>query len=664
MPRKLQGWAEAKRHDSDGVDDRLMGALPKLMGEQGRDSLRQYISDSAFAQDIMQSIDRDGYCVLPGVLSAAEADRELDRAWGFVERASPTVNRSDWNTWWTSGGPDPWPCSQRDMLQLHQAGWVFSDLRETIAERVFEELYGTKELHVSKDGFTFQRPTYGDLGRTPNDHFDQGQRWMGLQCIQGSVALTDQSENDGCFKVWPGSHEHREEILSSHRHTKARRSDFIILSPDEHDTLRGHGIQPRRVPVKRGDVILWRSDVCHCGAPPIDQCDTCRVVAYVCCLPAVLTPEPVYKQKQRAYERLETGCHYPNREEWFEATDKHLRVSWRAYFTEPPQLTLRQRQLYGLERYTSKESSAVASGSSPTQTGERQNSAIVRGSAASSLGVHGPVPGLELWCASAATTRDALLELRPHFEIGKNRSSSDAFEVGWSFHAVEQKQVMRMAKSLEDFPCLRALVAEVMQALTNGTKSLGEETLNIICRRYSRGQSLPKHLDRPEMFDEDVYGCILHNTSDQCLSFDQRGSSGKLVGHPHLVDEKPGCCFRARGPARYEWVHGVEELSHGERISITWRWIQEGVASEGHEMAKALGPKGKGKRQGKALRKKAEGKGKGEQLATHECEGQGETESSRKGDEKAAVSREAAAGLATLDAVPQQARVKRWARNK
>ena len=56
------------------------------------------------------------------------------------------------------------------MMQLHQVGWLFPDLKERFAERVFEPLYGTRELHTSKDGFTLQRPTSGDLGRTPNDH--------------------------------------------------------------------------------------------------------------------------------------------------------------------------------------------------------------------------------------------------------------------------------------------------------------------------------------------------------------------------------------------------------------------------------------------------------------------------------------------------------------
>jgi len=365
MPRALQGSTgyphaavgkgRSKGSKSGRAEEQKENEAPlptHCMGEAGRDHLQSCFGDGPLAQKIIKSIREEGFCVLPRVFTGAEMDAELDRAWDFVQKVSPSVKRNDLRTWWGGrGAPDPWPHAQRDMMQLHQAGWLFSELRERFAERVFEPLYGTQELHVSKDGFTFQRPTDRDLRRTPNDHFDQGNRWMGLQCLQGSVALTDQSDNDGCFQVWPGSHKHREDILSHPKHTKTGRTDFIIIDDNDKDILRERGVNPLRVPVKRGDVILWRSDVCHCGAPPLGRCDSYRAVVYVCCMPAALTPEPVYQQKRRAYERLETGCHYPTREEWFEVVERHKRIAWRPYFTSPPKLTRRQQELYGLVRY-------------------------------------------------------------------------------------------------------------------------------------------------------------------------------------------------------------------------------------------------------------------------------------------------------------------------
>jgi len=146
------------------------------------------------------------------------------------------------------------------------------------------------------------------------------------------------------------------------------RDDFIILNHQEHAWLRAQGIEPKRVHVKRGDVILWRSDLVHKGAPPIGRRDNFRAVVYVCMLPAAMTPEHVYKEKRTAYEQLQTSCHWPNREEWFRPKRQNGEVQ--SYFKKPPQLNLRQQQLYGLVRYEV----ALAH---PVRAGERQANATI-----------------------------------------------------------------------------------------------------------------------------------------------------------------------------------------------------------------------------------------------------------------------------------------------
>eukprot|EP00933_Yihiella_yeosuensis_P061720 TRINITY_DN64548_c0_g1_i1.p1 TRINITY_DN64548_c0_g1~~TRINITY_DN64548_c0_g1_i1.p1 ORF type:complete len:366 (+),score=65.54 TRINITY_DN64548_c0_g1_i1:79-1176(+) len=316
-----------------------------------RDRLLRYIAKTDFAETVLAQIQESGFIVLPGVFSATEVDMECDRMWNWVEKVSPTVHRRNPSSWARGGNWDPWPCSQRDMMQCHQAGWVFNDLRVKMAERIFEPLYGTHELHSSKDGFTLQRPTSEELNKSPNDHFDQC-HLRGLQCIQGSVALTDQEHDDGCFLCWPGSHKYHE----SRRGKKRGRKDFIILDDNEKDFLAAEGIQPLRVPVKKGDVILFRSDLAHKGALPIGRRDNFRAVVYICMLPAALTPEDAYEAKQQAYLQLETGGHWPCREEWF--VPRQTKIDIKPYFKSLPHLTARQRLLYGLDRY---EQSAEAS---------------------------------------------------------------------------------------------------------------------------------------------------------------------------------------------------------------------------------------------------------------------------------------------------------------
>jgi hypothetical protein len=314
-----------------------------------RDPLLAYIADTEFAQNIAEQILQQGYVVLPGVLSPDEVDIEYDRMWDWVERVS-TCSRLDPASWQCTEHNgltcDPWPCSQRDMMQSHQAGWVFHELREKLAERVFEKLYGTSELHCSKDGFTLQRPTNEHLRSGNSDHFDQGQTRLGLHCIQGSVALTNQEHDDGCFLCWPGSHTFHERIVAQ-RDSSVGRADFVMLKKADKQFLLDQGINPCRVPVQRGDVILWRSDLAHMGAPPIGSRENFRAVVYVCMLPEALTPEYMYGLKQRAFGKLETGNHWPCLEEWFRTPPAQMKTC----HTKQPDLTSRQRLLYGLDRY-------------------------------------------------------------------------------------------------------------------------------------------------------------------------------------------------------------------------------------------------------------------------------------------------------------------------
>merc|ERR1711988_1588063 len=103
----------------------------------------------------------------------------------------------------------------------------------------------------------------------------------------------------------------------SGRRGKRGRQNFSILDSTERAWLEEMGVHPLPVPVKKGSVILWRSDLVHKGAPPIGRRDNFRAVVYICMMPAALTPEHVYAQKQIAYEKMHSSSHWPSEEEWF-----------------------------------------------------------------------------------------------------------------------------------------------------------------------------------------------------------------------------------------------------------------------------------------------------------------------------------------------------------
>ena len=318
-------------------------------------------------------------------------------------QVSPAVKRDDPRTWYPpsstspssgsgscsgdSGGSgevdlDPWPHTRgrgADRFALHHAGWVFSDLREVLADRVFAPLFGTAELHCSKDGFTFHRPTgptsaaaaaaaavaaagaavgaaagagsplapgpttfipppFVQAPRHPGTDgdlaFGQALPLAGLQGVLGAVSLLDQpaagegSSEGGCvdpggFLCWPRSHRAYQGIMAARAAASA--SAATVPSPltaAEADGLRrgaygggGGGCQgPVRVPLRQGDVILWRSDLAHCAAAPPRSSPggsgggsgLFQAVVHVSMAPAALTPEACNDDKLRAYQKLET----------------------------------------------------------------------------------------------------------------------------------------------------------------------------------------------------------------------------------------------------------------------------------------------------------------------------------------------------------------------
>ena len=366
------------------------------------DRLLALLSDTDdLARKVQSALESDGYIVLPSVLTRDECKAELDRLWDYVEKVSPSVSRDQPASWYPPIGEsveegrrtDPWPHtgwkSFADMFQTNGAGWLFSELREKLAARVFEKVYGTRQLHSSKEGFTFHRPTSdgrhpsdgrqsfvcGKPSSTSGEHFDQGHAEVGLQFIQSSTCLIDQAESDASFLCWPGSHKWHQRLTKG---TWRGRSHWVPLTDDELGTLTAEGLAPRRVPVRAGDVILWRSDLIHSAAPPLGPSPNFRAVSYTCMLPAALTPPHVAAKKAEAYRGSHTSDHDPSRESWHtskgnesakngavsngkpKSKDKGNGVSptvngatveLRPFFERPPVLTHRQGELYGLVPY-------------------------------------------------------------------------------------------------------------------------------------------------------------------------------------------------------------------------------------------------------------------------------------------------------------------------
>ena len=364
------------------------------MNEPGHDQLKPFLAqDTELGRLVLERMETDGYVVIQNVLTVAECAVELNRLWDFVEATSPGISRETAETWYPKTSPaasdtvvDPWPHSGwiwlSDMCQSYQAGWLFGELREKLATRVFEQIYGTRELHSSKEGFTFHRPTVTPEGychpllhaapprvcnqetHTSGEHFDQRASHTGLQCIQSSTALLDQTAEDGCFLCWPGSHKEHPRMT---KNIWRGRSDWVPLTDEELEELSSLGYSPKRVPVNAGDVILWRSDLCHCGARPVGLRPGFRAVSYTCMLPAALTSADVLDHKLTEYFSGLSGDHRPNvsmphlsapkknskhKTKKGEEMEKPTMATGRYFPSGLPRVTWRQAELYGLAPYS------------------------------------------------------------------------------------------------------------------------------------------------------------------------------------------------------------------------------------------------------------------------------------------------------------------------
>ena len=334
--------------------------------------------DTPLGRQVAAALAADGYLVLRGVLSPAECAAAVDRLWAYVEACAPGVQRGAPDSWYPPpgappGAPDPWPHtgwkSFADMFQTNGAGWVFVALREKLAERVFAPIFDTRRLHTSKEGFTFLRPTkdaprhpLNAPGRAParvcgrpvdpathsGEHFDQRADAPGLRSIQSVTALLDQGPEDACFLCWPGSHAHHARLTAG---TWRGRSDWVPLTDAELASLRAAGLAPRRVPARAGDVILWRSDLAHAGAPPTAPSAAFRAVAYAGMAPAALTPARARARKAAAWRELRTGDHVPSREAWHAPKAGAPPPRGSFFPGGPPALTRRQARLHGTAPY-------------------------------------------------------------------------------------------------------------------------------------------------------------------------------------------------------------------------------------------------------------------------------------------------------------------------
>ena len=254
-----------------------------------------------------------GVCVLKNVLNETQVNKALDLTWSALTEMSPALDRNRPATWTTENRPD----DQSGMIQS-MAGWTKAQMytrRRTT--RVFAALYDTHKLDCSVDGMTFSG-ILKNRRSTPSKrvHFDAGINQT-EPCVQGVLNLIDQSEGDACFGCYPSSHLYHSELVTT-------KKNWSLLSDSDRAYLEGQGLSFTRFTLKAGDMLLFRSQLAHNQAHPINiNVQTPRIVHYICMMPVCKDAKKRRKtidMKRKAYEENRATTHYPN----YELTDMRL----------------------------------------------------------------------------------------------------------------------------------------------------------------------------------------------------------------------------------------------------------------------------------------------------------------------------------------------------
>ena len=79
------------------------------------------------------------------------------------------------------------------------------------------------------------------------------------------------------------------------------------------------------------------------------------------------------------------------------------------------------------------------------------------------------------------------------------------------------KHANQTALSITDFPEVENLIRFAHAGF--GLAEPPWDRIDIIIRSHYKGGALTPHVDRPDVFGDEVYTCILQSTSDQRLTF-------------------------------------------------------------------------------------------------------------------------------------------------
>jgi len=246
---------------------------------------------SSYNEEIMELAEK-GYCVIENILTADEVATSIEyfREW-FTSHPQIEELHSK--------------ISPHGIIKYHEVGqqrhaWYIRT-RENV-QKVFKNIWQTNEIVVSFDGCCYI-PAECKKKDSTWTHTDQAPTKKGLKCIQGFVALTDNSERT--LVVYEGSHKLHEEYAKEYNLTSTK--DWLLIEQKFLDKISDY---KKVLNIKAGSLVLWDSRTFHQNQYGNKNSNEERIVQYVSYLPRINLSKKMLEKRQKYFINRRTTSHW------------------------------------------------------------------------------------------------------------------------------------------------------------------------------------------------------------------------------------------------------------------------------------------------------------------------------------------------------------------
>ena len=244
------------------------------------------------SQEEIAELAENGYCVIENVLTAEEVANSIQY---FREWFSSYPQIAELHS----------KISPHGIFKYHEVGqqrhaWYIRT-RPNV-QNVFKNIWKTDEVVVSFDGCCYI-PADCKKKDAVWTHTDQAPTKKGLKCIQGFVALTDNTERT--LVVYEGSHKLHEEYAKEYNLTSTK--DWLLIEQNYLDKISD---KKRVLNVKAGSLVLWDSRTFHQNQYGAKDNNEERIVQYVSYLPRCNLTKKMLEKRQKYFADKRTTSHW------------------------------------------------------------------------------------------------------------------------------------------------------------------------------------------------------------------------------------------------------------------------------------------------------------------------------------------------------------------